>query len=77
MTSKISDIPPDTRRVFRRLNLWRRAHNCRLQIPERLLTAAADLAREHGVFRTAKALQLEYSKLKERLDDTFLRRETY
>jgi hypothetical protein len=36
-----------------------------LLIPERLWAAAAELAREHGVFRTAKALRLEYGKLKQ------------
>jgi hypothetical protein len=31
-----------------------------------LWNAAAELAREHGVFPTAKALKLEYGKLKQR-----------
>jgi len=39
-----------------------------LPIPERLWRAATDLAREHGVFATAKALHLEYGKLKQRAD---------
>jgi hypothetical protein len=35
-----------------------------LPIPEALWAAAAELAREHGVFRTAKTLRLEHNKLK-------------
>jgi hypothetical protein len=36
-----------------------------LPIPEPLWAAAAELARDHGVFRIARALHLEYGKLKE------------
>jgi hypothetical protein len=35
-----------------------------LPIPEGLWASAAAVAREHGVFRTAKVLRLEYGKLK-------------
>jgi hypothetical protein len=35
-----------------------------LPIPEALWAAAAEAGREHGVFRAAKALHLEYGKLK-------------
>ncbi|HTP36324.1 MAG TPA: hypothetical protein VMJ75_29320 [Candidatus Acidoferrales bacterium] len=35
-----------------------------MPIPEALWEAAAKAAREHGVFRAAKALHLEYGKLK-------------
>jgi hypothetical protein len=67
MTSRISDIPPHMWRVFRRLNRWRSAHTGRLPIPERLSTAAAELARGHGIYPTAKVLHLEYAKLKQRI----------
>jgi hypothetical protein len=52
------------RRVCRRFERWRKGHKARLPIPEALWAAAAEAAREHGVFRTAKALHLEYGKLK-------------
>ncbi len=68
MASEIPVIPPDMRRVFRRLQRWRSSHTGRLPIPEPLWAAAAQLAREHGVFPTAKALHLEYGKLKERAE---------
>jgi len=37
-----------------------------LPIQEPLWAAAAELAREYGIFPTAKALHLEYSELKQR-----------
>ncbi len=63
-----NEISPDMLRLYRRFERWRNAHTGRLPIPERLWTAAAELAREHGVFPTAKALHLEYGKLKERAE---------
>ena len=49
------------RRVCRRFERWRKGHEARLPIQEALWAAAAQ---EHGVFRAAKALRLEYGKLK-------------
>ena len=68
MADEIPDIPLVMRKVYRRLNRWRSSHARRMPIPERLWAAAAELAREHGVFPTAKALHLEYGKLKERAE---------
>ena len=65
MPNEISDIPPDMRKVYRRLRRWRSSHARRVPIPDALWAAAGELAREHGVNRTAKALHLEYGKLKE------------
>ena len=68
MASEISDIPPNMRKVYRRLRRWRSTHTGRLPIPESLWAAAAELAREHGINPTAKALHLEYGKLKQRAE---------
>jgi hypothetical protein len=68
MASELSDIPHNMRRLYRRFERWRSAHTGRLPIPERLWAAATELAREHGVFPTAKALHLEYGKLKQLAD---------
>ena len=57
-------VPAGMQRVCRRFELWRRSHRGRLPIPEKLWASAAAVAREHGVFRTAKVLRLEYGKLK-------------
>ena len=58
------EIPVGMRRIRRRFERWRNGHQGRLPIPEALWAAAAESAREHGVFRTAKVLRLEYRKLK-------------
>jgi hypothetical protein len=58
------DIPNNIQKLSRRFERWRSAHVGRLPIPERLWAAAVGLAREHGIFHTAKTLHLEYGKLK-------------
>jgi hypothetical protein len=70
MPTDSPDIPLKMQRVLRRFERWRSAHTGRLPIPKRLWTAAVKLAREHGVFHTAKALRLEYGKLKQLLEAT-------
>ena len=62
------EIPIGMRRVCRRFDRWRKGHKARLPIPEALWAAAAIAAREHGVFRTAKLLRLEYGKLKRMME---------
>ena len=59
-----SDIPHGMRVLHGRFIRWRKSHTGRLPIPDPLWAAAAEMAREHGVFRTAKVLSLEYSRLK-------------
>jgi hypothetical protein len=58
------DVPNSMRGIHGRFARWRKSHSGRLPIPEALWTAAAEAAREHGVFQTAKVLGLEYDKLK-------------
>ena len=58
------DIPHGMRVLHGRFARWRKSHTGRLPIPDPLWAAAAEMAREHGVFRTAKVLSLEYGKLK-------------
>jgi len=53
------DIPLNIQRLSRRFERWRNSHQGRLPIPKPLWDGAARMAREHGVFRTAKALHLE------------------
>jgi hypothetical protein len=64
MLRKAADVPNGMRRVYGRFARWRKLHTGRLPIPDSLWASAAELAREHGVFRTAKVLRLEYGKLK-------------
>lgn len=68
MSTLTPDIPPNLQKLLRRFERWRGAHAGRLPIPERLWAAGVELAREHGVFHTARALRLEYGKLKRLLE---------
>ncbi len=53
------------RREFER---WRRKHGGRgSRIPEPLWSQAVDVARTEGVYGTARALRLNYERLKERV----------
>jgi len=58
------EIPIGMRKVCGRFERRRNGHQARLPIPAPLWAAAAQAAGEHGVFRTAKVLRLEYGKLK-------------
>ena len=58
------EIPVGMERIYRRFERWRKSHRGRLPIPAPLWAAAAEVAREHGLFRTAKTLRLEHNKQK-------------
>ena len=68
MANEIPVIPPDMRKVYLRLKRWRSSHARRVPIPDSLWAAAGGLARAHGINPTAKALHLEYGKLKQRAE---------
>ena len=46
----------------------------RAKLPESIWEAAAELAREHGVYAVAQALRLDYMGLKKRLGEVASRR---
>src|SRR5208282_4143873 len=68
MAAEIPDISPDMRKVYLRLKRWRSSHARRGPIPDSLWAAAGELAGAHGINRTAKALHLEYGKLRQRAE---------
>jgi hypothetical protein len=68
MANEIPVISPDMRKVYLRLKRWRSSHARRVPIPDSLWAAAGELARAHGINPTAKALHLEYGKLKQRAE---------
>src|ERR1039457_3822495 len=71
MTAKtLLEVPVGMERDYRRFERWRSSPRGRLPIPAALWAAAAVVAREHGVFRTAKTLHLEHSKLKGMIKST-------
>jgi hypothetical protein len=60
------DIPMEMEKVYGRFERWRNSHQRgRRRIPEKLWKAAVETARTLGVFRTAKVLGLDYTKLKQ------------
>ena len=60
-------LPEPLVRVHRRLERWRTTRRQRCPIPEALWIASATVARDFGLGRTARALRLDYYKLRERL----------
>jgi len=54
-------------RVQHRFELWRKTRKRCSPIPEILWASAVELAREHGLHRTARTLRLNYYSLKKRL----------
>jgi len=65
MTIKtLPEVPTGMQTIYRRFERWRSSHRGRVPIPAALWASAAVVAREHGIFRTAKILRLEYGKLK-------------
>jgi hypothetical protein len=65
-----AEIPAGLRRVYQKLERWRNARQGRSPLPDALWRAAAEAAREHGVFRTGQVLHLEYGKLKRMMNST-------
>jgi hypothetical protein len=60
----ISEEFPDLRA---RLAEWRKNHPRRSPLPEEMWMAAVELARRHGLYRTARALPIDYANLRKRL----------
>ena len=61
-------------RLQRQLEEYRRVRPRRAKLPESIWEAAADLAREHGVYAVAQPLRLDYMGLKKRLGEAANRR---
>ena len=60
----IMKFRPLLRKVYRRLQRWRRDRTGRERIPPALWAAAGELARKHGVNQVSRALHLEFNQLK-------------
>ena len=61
-------------RLQRQLEEYRRMRPRRVKLPESIWGAAAELAREHGVYAVAQPLRLDYMGLKKRLGEVASRR---
>ena len=64
-----SPRPMALKRVRRHLERWRRTRPYpRAPIPDRIWADAVALARQHGVYETARALPIHYGALKQHLE---------
>jgi hypothetical protein len=60
-------IPESVVQLQRQLEQFRNTQSARTRLPESLWETAVELARQHGVYRVAHPLRLDYTRLKERL----------
>jgi hypothetical protein len=65
-----SKLPAKLARGCERFEKWRKEHKTRTRLPERLWSAAAKLAHQYGLNPTVRALRLDYSGLKKRMEST-------
>jgi hypothetical protein len=63
----LQPVPEPVRQLQEQLNQFRLTHARRSKLPDSLWTAAAALAREHGIYAVAHPLRLDYVGLKKRL----------
>src|SRR5271157_3388647 len=63
-TKTVSAPGSQFERVQHRFDLWRKTRKRCSPIPETLWSSAVELAREHGLHRTARTLRLNYYSLK-------------
>jgi len=63
-----SNLPARLARGRERFEKWRGKHKTRTRLPEPLWSAAVKLANQYGVNPTARALRLDYSCLKKRME---------
>jgi len=64
---KRSATPADVKKVRRSIERWRKTREKRTHMPEELWRAAVTLAQKHGVYATARAREIGYGTLKERV----------
>ena len=67
MPRKPTPICEDILELQRRLAEWRGCHAPRSPLPEELWSAAVEVARKHGLHRTARTLPVDYANLRRRL----------
>jgi hypothetical protein len=68
MASDTADVQGELEQLRRRFEEFRNTQSVRSRLPESLWAAAAELARRHGVNPTARALRLDYTGLRKRVE---------
>ena len=69
MGQEIDGVAEDLEQLRRRLDEFRSTHALRSRLRESLWMAAAELAKRHGMYQTARALRLDYAGLKKRIEN--------
>lgn len=69
MVQETSTVPDDVQQLRRRFDEFRNAQPARSRLPETLWAAAAELAKRYGVNPTARALRLDYTGLRKRVEN--------
>ena len=67
MNSSHVQVPEAIVQVQQQFEQWRATKASRTKLPESFWQSATELARQHGLNPTAKALRLDYSALKRRV----------
>lgn len=62
-------VPAAIREAQLEFESWRRERRRGQRIPDSLWLMAVELAKQHGMWPTARALHLDYSRLKRRVGD--------
>ena len=63
-TRKTKEIPVEMEEVRQQLESWRSAQAHRSRKPETVWASAVKMVRQYGLYRTARALRLDYGRLK-------------
>src|SRR5918995_1952325 len=66
-------LPGATVQLQQQLEQWRATQRVGAKLPESFWRAAAELAKQHGLNPTARALRLDYTALKRRVSGSFSR----
>src|SRR5436309_13420744 len=60
-------VSDELQQLSQQFEAWRSAHPPRSKLPEGMWAAAVEMARQRGLHCTAKALRLDYTRLKKHL----------
>ena len=73
MNQDRGQLPEATIQLQQQLEQWRATQPVRTKLPESFWQAAAELAKQHGLNPTVRALRLDYTALKRRVSGSFSR----
>lgn len=69
MVEGTSGLPEDIEQIRQRLQEFRSRSPARSRLPEEPWVAATELAKSYGLYRVTRELRLNYTRLKERVEN--------